>query len=339
MRILLFFSIFFVYIYGEGDLLRCDVNADRSNIRVAIGFFGMSRCLSHTYPTIVRHVFDVLDRNNLAYDVFWSTVNQQYQRNHSYHVRTELSDVELMRPCIFSQLEQSSIQVEEFEEYYKSKGLKNFGTKYQPRLENSRFDFTKNQYESVKNVLSAYYSQSWLDKMITTHSGVNNIEYDAVLILRPDTAVIADIDLPLHIDAIRDEANKNALWIPDFQSYEGYNDRLAFGPPGAVSIWLQRLEAWKTMNWTARGAHNTEAFLRPYLQSHNITVHPSATRVMRIRPGGIIEPIFDGRVKFLGNNERTPTLTRDVERCKGKRVRPPGGHPRLVYFLLDSENC
>jgi len=41
------------------------------NPRIAVGFFGVSRNLSSTIGSIERHVFDVLDRNNIRFVFIW----------------------------------------------------------------------------------------------------------------------------------------------------------------------------------------------------------------------------------------------------------------------------
>lgn len=92
--------------------------------------------------------------------------------------------------------------------------------------------------------------------MIRTYSRLNNFQYDAVIALRPDTAMLRDIDLPKvgvvvdatlsvthptliptpltthsnptyntpqHLHEIR--ADSTAIWIPSFQHWGGLNDR------------------------------------------------------------------------------------------------------------------
>jgi hypothetical protein len=46
---------------------RCSDIHSYTQARVAVGFFGVSRNLSSTIGSIERHVFDVLDRNNIRY--------------------------------------------------------------------------------------------------------------------------------------------------------------------------------------------------------------------------------------------------------------------------------
>ena len=46
---------------------RCSDIHSYPQARVAVGFFGVSRNLSSTIGSIERHVFDVLDRNNIRF--------------------------------------------------------------------------------------------------------------------------------------------------------------------------------------------------------------------------------------------------------------------------------
>ena len=46
---------------------RCSDIHSNTMARIAVGFFGVSRNLSSTIGSIERHVFDVLDRNNIRF--------------------------------------------------------------------------------------------------------------------------------------------------------------------------------------------------------------------------------------------------------------------------------
>ena len=59
---------------------RCsDLNSTEH--RIAIAFYGLSRNLKSTLPTIERHVFEVLDNNSIVYDVFWSSLDAAHVTN------------------------------------------------------------------------------------------------------------------------------------------------------------------------------------------------------------------------------------------------------------------
>ena len=56
------------YNYNNKHALKDRLNIsdyEAINPRIAVGFFGVSRNLSSTIGSIERHVFDVLDRNNI----------------------------------------------------------------------------------------------------------------------------------------------------------------------------------------------------------------------------------------------------------------------------------
>lgn len=66
--------------------------------------------------------------------------------------------------------------------------------------------------------------------MIEEHSQQSGVKYDAILAIRPDTAQFKNkTDLPFHMDEIASLEGVNSIWVPDFQHWEGFNDRAAFG--------------------------------------------------------------------------------------------------------------
>ena len=59
---------------------RCS-NLNTTEHRIAIAFYGLSRNLKTTLPSIERHVFEVLDNNSIVYDVFWSSLDAAHVTN------------------------------------------------------------------------------------------------------------------------------------------------------------------------------------------------------------------------------------------------------------------
>ncbi len=73
-------------------------------------------------------------------------------------------------------------------------------------------------------------------EMIDGFAHSNRISYTGILALRPDTAVIRDIDIGSHIGRMsrQDSSSSSSsgrptIWIPSFSSWEGLNDRAAYG--------------------------------------------------------------------------------------------------------------
>ena len=203
----------------ETTARRCADNISKGSSRVAVAFFGLSRNLSSTLPSIQHHIFDVLERDNITYDVFWHTMAATVVKNN----RTDDNefgyvdplDARLMRPCIFSITDQEVTKAHEFNKFRKARGIKD------PSLNIYRwpYDTWWDDYVSVKNMLCAFYTQFSLSEMIDTHAQLHSISYDAIVALRPDTGVIKDIDLLENMELIKQ--NPNAIWVPAFQPWFG----------------------------------------------------------------------------------------------------------------------
>ena len=131
--------------------------------------------------------------------------------------------------------------------------------------------------------------------MIAKYSKLNNITYDAVVVLRPDTAVITDIDLSQHLDEIIEQNRKyeseiennsypQPIWIPDFQHWGGYNDRAAYGSVRVMSRYMVRGIMFRDYVGVGRQFYpNGENYLKAYRHAYNVTFQPSTLRVVRVR--------------------------------------------------------
>ena len=201
--------------------------AEKEPYKIAVGLFGLSRNMSLTVGSFRRHVFDVLRRNNIRFDVFWSTmVTNSFSnaRTKESGVRININDYKLVSPCRYAVYNQDTIKEKLYTEYRR----------------HTDHDPWNDGFVCLRNVLCSYYSQMKLSEMISSHARSGGLNYDAVLILRPDTAVISDIDLPRHLPWIAQNPSARVLWIPDFHSYLGYNDRAVFGSPENVHTYLSR---------------------------------------------------------------------------------------------------
>lgn len=232
---------------------------DSAPIVVAVGFFGLSRNLSRTVRSIRKHVFEVFDRQGIAYDVFWSTMHTALLtnlRSRENDVKLYESDHEVLQLplCSVRVFSQANVRPRLFNHY----------------MSRTRHDPWQDEYASLKNVLGAYYSQIKLWDQIEAQQVRSGRVYDAVLVLRPDTAILNDIDLPQYLPSLAHIARNvgsthdrvaavysftligeqtdlrgenislRSLWVPSFHSYLGYNDRLAFGSAAAVQTYLTR---------------------------------------------------------------------------------------------------
>lgn len=272
---------------------RCSKLVSTTKHRVAIAFYGLSRSLKNTLPSFEQHVFKVLDNSSISYDVFWSGVHASFvnnKRSGEEGLQIDSCDFSLMRPCVLSLTSQSLFAPKELQLYKQARN----GT-----TQNGVYDDA-----SIRNLLTAFYSMRVLASMISQHATIRNITYDAVVVLRPDTAVVVDIDLPDHIDEIKREELKyvtadggregysQAIWIPDYQAWGGYNDRAAYGSARVISQYLMRGLPFRDNVGVGNASfYNSEVYLKAYLTAHNITVHPSTLRVVRVRVNGVVAPL------------------------------------------------
>ena len=260
--------------------------------RIAVGFFGISRSLEFVMPTLQRHLFDVLDRSHITYDVLTSTnaatetVNTRAGQG-GVTGGIDQFDVSNLEPCLISLSDQELVRLHEWVLFAHAHGIpldSNFEhntTKY------AHLDEFKDNMVSIKNLLCAYHSMNVLLEMIEAHQVIHKFTYDAVFILRPDTALLRDIDLPQHMDKIKQEPL--SIWIPGFQLWGGYNDRAAFGSLTAISVYLKRGKTYRDSPVFHRAA---ERLVKNVLDANNITVYNSTMRVARVRQHGVVFEAF-----------------------------------------------
>lgn len=264
--------------------------------RVAIGFFGLSRSLKNTLPTIERHVFEVLERSNISFDVFWSTLDADHitnKRSGENNVSLDSTDFLLMRPCVLSIVSQSVVAPHELDLFLKARA----------GLPASITDPWSDGMNSVRNVLGAYHSSRTLEHLIKRYSTIHNITYNAVIVLRPDTAVVNDIEIVDHIaEIVNEDANFVAavgnsssssssypqpIWIPDFHNWMGYNDRAAYGSMRVMSLYLTRGALFRDYIGVGRKSFG-EAYLKHYLDHFHVVRRLSPLRVVRVRADNVV---------------------------------------------------
>lgn len=256
---------------------RCAEEQHASKAHVAVGFYGATRNLSNVLHTFENHVFKVLERENVAYDVFSSTMGTSSAAATRGLKRSlgplDPFDVQLLQPCHFSILDQQRARLHEFSLFRMARGMNRHNLTFYKHL-----DEFADEFESVQNLLCAYHSQRELLYMVRAHEHARGVKYDALLVLRPDTAMVRDIDLPENLAEIRQD--NQSIWLPDFQHYGGYNDRLAYGSLPAMSVYLHRGQLFRDAPGVFPAA---ERLVKYALNKGNVTVKFTSARVMRVR--------------------------------------------------------
>jgi hypothetical protein len=247
--------------------------------------------LKYSINSIEKHVFDVLSQNNITYDVFWHTVvSPSITNSHSREndVALDEYDARLMMPCKLTLADEDSVSMLEFHRYCTAKSLNCSISKADREkaewLEGPEENLWSRKFANIKHLITALHSKEMVLTMITNHMNANSIFYDAVIALRPDTAPITPIDLPQNLPLIKLPENQNKIWIPNYQDFNGYNDRAAYGPYNAMSAYLQMRGAYVDAPYVV-DVHS-EKFLYRYLKHFNYEVVDSSYRTVRIRADG-----------------------------------------------------
>lgn len=244
----------------------------------------MSKSLKFTLYTFEKYVFQELEAQNITYDVFWSTMaaNQVVGSRGSNLSLGAIDpyEVRLLEPCQVTLLNQELVRHHEFDKYVRSNrvNVSVDGTR------NPAQDPFDDNFVSVKNALCAYHSQSVLAHMIGTYEKTHHFKYDAVVALRPDTAIMGPIDLPQNLQQIR--AENNTLWVPSFQDFGGYNDRAAYGSREVMSIYLNRGQMLRDGKYSPQVI--SERLVKRMAVEHRIKVKMSSMRVLRVRQNGFV---------------------------------------------------
>ena len=319
MIIILIFLLLIVSITNvtAAEKLRCiDWNND-SKGKIAVVIAGSSRSLKYTLPSIEHHVFDVLTRHGYEYDVIWSSIQSENNGIWVVNSKTPTSELQTLdqwdsrhvRPCLYASASQAPILHEEFDRMCTAKNLTcRNGRIYEHVI-------GKPAQAQLKNYMGCFYVQKKAALLMKYYSEGNHFKYDAVIVIRPDTAIVNDIELPNHMDMIKKD--KNAIFIPNFQEYDGYNDRAAYGSYHVMMKYLQRGDDFFADSTpTLRIA---EYFLEEIAIKHKMNVHNTKLRCLRVRTTQFDNEIMRGVVYHLDTQRKSMNMDdnawKDMERC------------------------
>jgi hypothetical protein len=207
-------------------------------MQVAIIFWGLTRSLKLTYPNLRRHIFDVLTRAGIQFDVFMHTYYFAGSYNNVWtgetNVQLDFDEYKILQPKYLIREDQDEV----------SKGL-NLSSYHSEEIDRRDPLFSEDvtwfgpkSYMMVENVVRALYSKYQITKKFET---VQN-EYNYAMFLRPD----ADFLSPLDVTALS-KADDTHIVLPDFGHYRGVNDQFAITTPRNALVYgklFERLHAY-----------------------------------------------------------------------------------------------
>ena len=154
-------------------------------MKIAIGFFGITRSLKYTIKSIQENILNVFKNNNIEYNIFIHT----YELSNYKNIRTgEIVKDEDIDNEEYKLLNANFIQIDNQENIKKKLDLLKYRTHKDPWNTN---------YNSVDNFILAQYSKFQVTNMIDDEIVNKRSKYDYILFMRPDCMYIQKF--PIHI--------------------------------------------------------------------------------------------------------------------------------------------
>jgi hypothetical protein len=171
-------------------------------MKIAIGFFGITRSLKYTIDSIKNNIFNILIKNNIEYDVYMHTYNLTNYKN--IRTKENINDEDIDN-------EEYKLLQPDFVEIDIQEDIKQKINLFQYRTFNDPWN---TNYNSVDNFILGQYSKQKLTNMIKKQ----NFNYDYVLFMRPDCLYLESFKIDFF-----NLVNDNSIIIPNFHLFGSYN--------------------------------------------------------------------------------------------------------------------
>ena len=193
-------------------------------MKLALGFWGITRSLKYTIQSIQQHILSPLLAENHQITIFMHTfrINSVYN-----NIRTGESNVSLDNDE-YKLLHPHHIKIDDQDEIKRKIDMALYRTHPDPWNTN---------YNSVDNFICAMYSKNELTQMIENADQ----SFDYILFLRPDVKFLNRFN-----SAFLRQATVDTICIPNFAIYYNFNDRFAITTPDTFktygTVFTQLLE-------------------------------------------------------------------------------------------------
>eukprot|EP00892_Ulva_mutabilis_P003127 jgi/Ulvmu1/12815/UM097_0044.1 len=220
--------------------------------RVALLFFGLTRSLKYTLPSIESNVVGPLQALGLQVDVYLHTYNDTDDASSR---QTSSEEWRLLKPTahVITSQELFLNTSQPLRDACWGKGT---GWVKAPKVVQQR---------NTQNLLCQLNSLQEVGDLWLRHSAVHRLRHHAVIYLRPDV-LYTD---PLPVEAITN-MTEEAVTIPDWAHYTGMNDRFAALGPRSAAQWKMRL-AYTLSHCLDKPLH-AEMFAQDFAVDHDFDV-------------------------------------------------------------------
>ncbi|MEP2473696.1 MULTISPECIES: hypothetical protein [Rhodobacterales] len=233
-------------------------------IQIAVCFFGITRSLRHTLPSIETHVLDVARATGHPVHVYAHFFEQaQIDNPRTGETGALEQDEHKLLPLDQVALEAPGACLAEWD----FEGLKSFG------------DFWGTDFTSLRNLVHQLHSL----KQVTEMAG----QADVVIFARPDLEYHDSMAKPLRAALRVARAGKGGVWLPWWQAWFGRNDRFAIcAGAQAIKAYGTRVTRMRDFCETGPRPMHAEAFVDFVLNDAGVAVHSIGQRASRVRAGG-----------------------------------------------------
>ena len=193
----------FVYINGCKFDKNIEITIDITK-KICICFFGLTRSLKYTHPSINEHILKILILNNYYFDIYLHTYDLDKltnNRSNEKNIKLDFNEYKLLNPDYFL--------IDNQIEFDKKINIDNYSLRGDP---------WNDKKASLFNLIRQLNS---LKEVTNMHS---NKEYNCYIYLRPDLKYLNN----LNINIIKN-LQKNTFYTPIWGKYGGLNDRLGLG--------------------------------------------------------------------------------------------------------------
>jgi len=272
-----------------------------TKVRVAVCFFGLTRSLEITLPSIKQYLLDPLLNHGIKYDTFLHTykIKQPYSnpRAGEKNIILDSKEYKLLEPT-FHMVEDKAVVSKKLDlAKYRSKG-----DPWAQEKQAIKGDFT-----TLDNHILYLWSQRQLIEMVKKNLG----RYTHIIFCRPD--VLYQVPLKIEWFSISSETGK--ICIPNFGLCGNVNDRFALGRPEEMIPYGQRFN--DALAYSKRMPLASEVYLIATLKKHKIKYEHVNFYFIRIRANGEKESMDVEQITRLTRKKRARKIKGTRKHFKG----------------------
>lgn len=141
--------------------------------------------------------------------------------------------------------------------------------------------------DNPRSTLTFYLRQIYSLLNVTSRFEKRKDEFHGAIYLRPDVRFLDALNVSLLCSVLINKGSFVAL--PSWHSFDGANDRFAFGKTDNMISYGQRGNEVKHYVHSKNRPPHAERYLLHYLQSKNISILPISLRFQRIRANGKVD--------------------------------------------------